>query len=106
MSKKSFKGTGADLFLSVNDAPTADTQDTLDTTDIKDTRSTQDTSDSLYTLDTQIKKDKEYYRFNLKLDSELKDYIQEAAWLSRMTISEYFNHLIKTDKVKRDKGEV
>lgn len=83
MAKKSFKSNvvGADKLFSIND-----------TKDIENTRNTKDTED------TRNLKTKEYYRLNLKLDIELKEYIQEIAWLSRMSVTEYLNNLIKIDK--------
>lgn len=39
----------------------------------------------------------EYYRFNLKLPMECKDYLQEMAWRNRTTITEYLARLIQAD---------
>lgn len=40
---------------------------------------------------------KEYYRFNLKLPMECKDYLQEMAWRNRTTITEYLTDLVESD---------
>ena len=90
MSKKNFKNTGIDLFFS---DPSSAATDTLDTQDMKDTLDTQDTSGT-------YKQKKEYYRLNLKLDMELKEYITDAAWYDRVTVTEYLNTLIRADRDK------
>ena len=41
---------------------------------------------------------KEYYRFNLKLPIECKDYLQEMAWRNRTTITDYLTRIILADK--------
>lgn len=39
----------------------------------------------------------EYYRFNLKVPIEYKDYLQEMAWKQRTTITAYLSELIRAD---------
>lgn len=61
----------------------------------QDTEGRQDTRD---TKDTK----KEYYRFNLKMPMEYKDYLQEAAYRASsptktITITEYICNLIAED---------
>lgn len=97
MPQKNFKNAiqGADKLFSIND-----TNNTGETA-ISDTQTTQAIQN---TRDTQAGKagtKKEYYRFNLKLDIELKDFVTEAAWSDRMTVSEYFNNLIRADRKLR-----
>lgn len=78
------------------------TLDALSVSDVLGVRGvldTQDTSD--ISFESDIKKLKSNYRFNLKLEEGYREYIQEAAWLSRMTITEYLNNLIKEDKERR-----
>lgn len=87
MAKKSFKqdiATGADRFFSVHDQP-ADIQDTLDTRDI------QDTSNTPRTQDTPAEKP---YRINLKLDPGLKDFLADAAWRQRTSVTALLNQII------------
>jgi len=64
---------------------------------------TMDTKD---TKGTQGKKKKaapppEHYRVNLKLRPQYKEYLQEAAWYDRKSITEFINDLIEADKIKR-----
>ena len=45
------------------------------------------------------KADKESaYRVCLKLDDGLKDYLRDAAWINRTTVTGYINQLILADK--------
>jgi len=65
---------------------------TTDTADTKDTRDTQDTENTKT----------EYYRFNLKMPMEYKDYLQAAAYKASsptktVTITEYICKLIAED---------
>ncbi|MDR2204344.1 MAG: hypothetical protein LBE76_08675 [Nitrososphaerota archaeon] len=85
MPKKDFRGTvkGADKLFSVNDIR-------LDTSSVQDT------------LDTQRKRG--FYRLNLKLDIDLRDYISDAAWRQRTNITGYLNNLIRADQNKHNKG--
>lgn len=39
----------------------------------------------------------EYYRFNLKLPLEYKEYLQEMAWRSRESITAYLTGLVAAD---------
>lgn len=83
MSKKNFKNMaqGADRLFSKND-----------TQNIEHTENTQD-----------IKKENEYYRLNLKLKAEYKEYLKDESWKARMSITEYLNNLIKNDMLEKDK---
>jgi len=93
MSKKSFKDNAANInrFFSENDTQTADsTPNTLDTSR---TYSTQNTADTSCTYDTQAKP----YRINLKLRPQFKNYLDDAAWKARKSITEYLNDLIQAD---------
>ncbi|OQA10251.1 MAG: hypothetical protein BWY65_00742 [Firmicutes bacterium ADurb.Bin373] len=47
----------------------------------------------------------EHYRVNLKLRPQYKQYLTEAAWLDRKSITEYINDLIEADKQKRGQTE-
>ena len=92
MAKKNFKQAteGAqDIYEAIAAGGTQPTKDTADTVDTMDTRDTQDTK-------------KEYYRFNLKMPVEYKDYLQEAAYRASsptktITITEYICNLIAAD---------
>ena len=95
MAKK-LKGAAAasaDIFDTIargNTADTADTQDIQDTQDTQDTRNTQKP---------------EYYRFNLKMPLEYKEYVQAAAYRASspektITITEYLCELVRADMEK------
>ena len=89
MAKK-LKGAAAasaDIFDTIARGNTTDTADTQDT---QDTRNTQKP---------------EYYRFNLKMPLEYKDYLQAAAYRASsptktVTITEYICELVRADMEK------
>lgn len=41
---------------------------------------------------------KAFYRFNLKMPLECKDYLQEMAWRNRISITEYLTRIVLADK--------
>ena len=92
MAKK-LKGAAAasaDIFDTIARGNTADTVDTEDTQD------TQRTSKA---------PKPEYYRFNLKMPLEYKDYLQAAAYRASsptktVTITEYICELVRADMEK------
>ena len=92
MAKK-LKGAAAasaDIFDTIARGNTADTVDTTDTQDTQDTRNTQKP---------------EYYRFNLKMPLEYKEYLQAAAYRASspektITITEYLCELVRADMEK------
>ena len=72
---------------------------TADTIDIEDTQDTQDTQS------TPKAPKPEYYRFNLKMPLEYKDYLQAAAYRASsptktVTITEYICELVRADMEK------
>ena len=83
-------------------AASADIFDTIargNTTDTIDTEDTQDTQD------TPKAAKPEYYRFNLKMPLEYKDYLQAAAYRASsptktVTITEYICELVRADMEK------
>ena len=87
---KNLKGAAAasaDIFDTITRGNTADT---VDTTDTQDTPKTPKP---------------EYYRFNLKMPLEYKDYLQAAAYRASsptktVTITEYICELIRADMEK------
>ena len=92
MAKK-LKGAAAasaDIFDTIARGNTADTVDTTDTQD---------------TQDTPKAAKPEYYRFNLKMPLEYKDYLQAAAYRASsptktVTITEYLCELVRADMEK------
>lgn len=95
MAKK-LKGAAAasaDIFDTIARGNTADTVDTTDTQDTQDTQSTPKAPKP------------EYYRFNLKMPLEYKDYLQAAAYRASsptktVTITEYICELVRADMEK------
>lgn len=89
MAKK-LKGAvaaSADIFDTIARGNTADTEDTTDT------------------QDTPKAAKPEYYRFNLKMPLEYKDYLQAAAYRASsptktVTITEYICELVRADMEK------
>ena len=92
MAKK-LKGAAAasaDIFDTIARGNTADTTDTEDTQDTQDIQSTPKAPKP------------EYYRFNLKMQLEYKDYLQAAAYRASsptktVTITEYICELVRAD---------
>ena len=95
MAKK-LKGAAAasaDIFDTIARGNTADTIDTEDTQDTQDTERTPKAPKP------------EYYRFNLKMPLEYKDYLQAAAYRASsptktVTITEYICELVRADMEK------
>ena len=95
MAKK-LKGAAAasaDIFDTIARGNTADTIDIEDTQDTQDTQSTPKAPKP------------EYYRFNLKMPLEYKDYLQAAAYRASspektITITEYLCELVRADMEK------
>ena len=87
---KNLKGAAAasaDIFDTITRGNTADTVDTTDT------------------QDTPKAAKPEYYRFNLKMPLEYKDYLQAAAYRASsptktVTITEYICELVRADMEK------
>lgn len=90
---KNLKGAAAasaDIFDTITRVNTADT---VDTTDTQDTQRTPKAPKP------------EYYRFNLKMPLEYKDYLQAAAYRASsptktVTITEYICELVRADMEK------
>ena len=90
---KNLKGAAAasaDIFDTIARGNTADT---VDTTDTQDTRRTPKAPKP------------EYYRFNLKMPLEYKEYLQAAAYRASspektVTITEYICELVRADMEK------
>ena len=95
MAKK-LKGAAAasaDIFDTIARGNTADTIDTEDTQDTQDTQNAPKAPKP------------EYYRFNLKMPLEYKDYLQAAAYRASsptktVTITEYICELVRADMEK------
>ena len=83
-------------------AASADIFDTITRGNTADTADTQDTQD---TQRTPKAPKPEYYRFNLKMPLEYKEYLQAAAYRASspektVTITEYICELVRADMEK------
>ena len=79
--------------------------DIFDTIARGNTTDTADTTDAQDTQDTPKAAKPEYYRFNLKMPLEYKDYLQAAAYRASsptktVTITEYICELVRADMEK------
>ena len=66
-----------------------------------DENETYETQSTRITQNTQTKRaaqPTEYYRLNLKLKKEYRDYLDNASWAARKSITQYLNDLIEADK--------
>ena len=95
MAKK-LKGAAAASADIIDKIARGNTTDTADTTDTQDTQDTQR---------TQKAPKPEYYRFNLKMPLEYKEYLQAAAYRASspektVTITEYICELVRADMEK------
>ena len=83
-------------------AASADIFDTIARGNTADTIGTEDTQDTQDTQRTPKAPKPEYYRFNLKMPLEYKDYLQAAAYRASsptktVTITEYICELVRAD---------
>lgn len=95
----------ADVIDTITRARTKNTENTQTTADIISIQDTIDTHDTKSSKDTKKEPKQEYYRFNLKMPLEYKDYLQAAAYKASspskiVTITEYICELIKADMEK------
>lgn len=86
-------------------AASADIFDTIARGNTADTIDTEDTQDTQNTQRTPKAPKPEYYRFNLKMPLEYKDYLQAAAYRASsptktVTITEYICELVRADMEK------
>lgn len=105
MAKKSFKNSARESVASAFfGEATEDTQNTENTGNTKDTQNTKNIKN---TQDTKgAKKEKlPPYRINLKLKGEYKDYLSDAAWENRTSITQYLNDLIEKDMKEKEENK-
>jgi len=98
MPKKNFKSQvqGADKLFSANDGiPRArdvqDVSDVSDALDVLDASDVQDVRDAPASM----------VRLTLRIDKASEDYLREAAWQKRVSITDYIRGLITADKEGR-----
>jgi len=94
-NKKTFKDQTSHLerfFSTSEDNGTHDTDKTHDTHRTHEPQATREPAS------TQPK----YYRLNLKLKIEHKEYLDNISWENRKSITQYLNDLIEADKATQD----
>jgi hypothetical protein len=47
-----------------------------------------------------------YYRINLKLKAEYKEYLDRVSWENKKSITQYLNDLIEADKISEDTKDI
>ncbi len=89
MSKKNFKDSTShlDRFFS----------DQGETPEAHDTQEEQRAPET-----PPISPSSKYYRINLKLKAEYREYLERVSWESHQSITQYINNLIEDDMVAKD----
>lgn len=100
MNKKTFKDNTANIDRFFTKADTPNTESTESTAETHDTHSTQNT---LNTTETHEQR-KTFYRINLKLRPEFRQYLDDESWKARKSITEYINDLIQSDKDSKEQN--
>ena len=62
----------------------------------------ENVSESLIKEEAVMDDTKKYYRLNLKLKSEFREYLEWASWHSKKSITQYINELVAADKKKKE----
>ena len=94
MPKKNFKNSPALAFI--GGSAIEDTEDTPGTLDTLGTEDTLDTSAPA--IPDEKKEMPAYYRMNLKLKGEFKEYLELTSWRARKSVTQYINDLIAADR--------
>lgn len=95
MSKKTFKDKTEHL-----DRFFSEPEEKNGTHEPQGTERTQDGKTSI--IKTLTPPEQKYYRINLKLKADYKEYLSNASWAVRKSITEYINDLIEADKATKD----
>ena len=106
MAKKTFKDNTAhlDRFFSETEQELSELQ-TQEADKTHETHSTYDQKLHIQTQEQttgQSKPSPKYYRFNLKMALEYKEYLAHESWKAHKTITEYINDLIQADMDSKD----
>jgi len=111
MPRKTFKENTAhlDRFFSDNEPEpetaidqTQNTPVTDETYEKQQTYYTHRTQETYSTQETQ-QAQKAYYRINLKLRPEFRQYLDDESWKARKSITEYLNDLIAADMAAKQR---
>ena len=78
-----------------------DAQDTPDTHSVQNTHDTQSAQGALKTQQSQRKQ--KHPRINMAFYGDNLNYLRDAAWKAKMSVTEYVNTLISQDKEKKNK---
>jgi len=101
MAKKTFKDSTSHLDRFFSDDEPELTKQEYETHETPKTHKAQKTYETQsQTLDKPNAK--KYYRFNLKLALECKEYLAHESWKAHKTITEYINDLIQADMDSKD----
>lgn len=94
MSKKTFKDntTNIDRFFSV----TSQESNSTNTQEVHGTHKTHEVQ--------KVTESIKYYRFNLKMKPEFKQFLDEESWKARTTVTQYINDLIQADMNRKQKN--
>lgn len=93
MPKKSFKDNPALAFIG-STQPAA--------LEESGTHEPQQTRETYKPQEPQEQPAAKYYRLNLKLKAEYRDYLELVSWEAHKSITQYLNDLIEADKVTKD----
>ena len=98
MSKKTFKDKTEHL-----DRFFSEPEEKSRTHEPQGTHRTQNRTNPV--IKTRTPPEQKYYRINLKLKAEYKEYLSDASWAVRKSITEYINDLIEADKAAKDTSD-
>lgn len=107
-NKKTFKDNTAHLdrfFTTSEDSRTHAADKPHDTQKTHQTHNTDRTHEPHHTHEPTPTPPK-YYRLNLKLKIEYKEYLDNVSWENRKSITQYINDLIEADKANRDTRDI
>ena len=100
MAKKTFKDSTSHLDRFFSDDEPEPAEQAYETHETPKTHGTQKTyKTQSQTLD---KPDTKYYRFNLKMAVEYKEYLAHESWKAHKTVTAYINDLIQADMDSKD----
>lgn len=100
MPKKSFKDNPALAFIGKAQIAAPEESGT------HEAQQTQETYMPQEAQGTQEQPAAKYYRLNLKLKAEYRDYLERVSWEAHKSITQYLNDLIEADKATKDTRDI
>lgn len=97
MPKKSFKDNPALAFIG---------KAQITAPEESGTHEAQQTQETYTPQETQEQPSAKYYRLNLKLKAEYRDYLERVSWEAHKSITQYLNDLIEADKAAKDTRDI